>query len=256
MSHDHTIVLTSYKRPDNLSRVLEGVFSQTFPHSRLVLVDNSPRHYRPRLRDLRHFDEVIRFNDNAGPCCRFLGAMFNDTEYTIFLDDDIAIGDKFVEACYHTSDVLEGKFSTISGIGRTTVRTRKKSPFRGKNKMLKKNIQRLPEQRSIDVTCRGHFFRSTDIGSALKYYQMAKSDGMGESVLRNDDIFLSLGIQLDTGYKSYMTGTMDSGRRTKMNQSELNSPFSCSSNDDHRSSRDRLVAWFNGLGWKPLRYKE
>ena len=258
MEPDHTIVLTSYKRPENLKKVLGAVLKQTIPHSRLVLVDNSPRQFHPLVQHTRAFDDIIRFEDNAGPCCRYFGAMFADTKYTLFLDDDLLIGHRFVEACYQAAETVDDKFSTISGIGRSTHRNKawRRDNSQQRIKMLKRNVKRLEVQRGIDVTCRGHFFHSTSIGSAVKYYQIAKKQGLGKSVLRNDDMFLSLGTQLDTGFKSYMTGRLDNAAETSMNIKELPSPFACSGNDDHRSSRNSVVKFFLEQGWKPLRYKE
>jgi glycosyltransferase involved in cell wall biosynthesis len=258
MEPDHTIVLTSYKRPNNLPRVLNAVLNQTVPHTRLVLVDNSPRQFHPSVKDTRAFDDVIRFEDNAGPCCRYFGAMFADTKYTLFLDDDMLVGNRFVEACYEAAKTVDDKFATISGIGRSTHRNKayRKDRTQQRIKMLKRNVKRLEKQRGIDVTCRGHFFHSTSIGYAVKYYQMAKEQGLGKSVLRNDDMFLSLGSQLDTGFKSYMTGRLDNAAETSMNRKELASPFACSGNDDHRISRNAVVKFFLEQGWRPLRYKE
>lgn len=85
-----TLVLLHYRRPENMKRVLAAVREQTEKLD-LIVCDNSPRQPRwPRRA------RVIRAPWNAGTFARIWAAFYADTEYVIFMDDDLLPSDRRV----------------------------------------------------------------------------------------------------------------------------------------------------------------
>jgi len=249
---DLTIVLTNYRRPNNLKPILEAINNSTVLPERVVLVDNSggvPR-FSPARELTEVFHDVVHFEDNAGPSCRFAGAIFQPTKYCMFLDDDFVIGSQWVTTCLSVAALHDDKFSTITGIARNCRGrgggSRKKYRLRGSN------VPRdTKAARGIDVSCRGHFIKTRAVASAIKWRLLAKEEGLPESALRNDDMFLALGSQLDYGEMSYLAPA--ARPEQKMVFRNLSAPHACSAHSDHNHSRQVLIEWFTRKGWRSLK---
>ena len=245
MPSNVTVVLTNYKRTGNLFRIVRAFKAQSVRPDSFVLVDNHPplEYEFAAGRVLsRKFEDVYRFNVNAGPSCRFVGAVFNKTKYTLFYDDDMVPAKYMLESFINSASDLNDRFATLGGIAR----------FVHEGEVKTRNVsRRVSRCRPVDVTCRAHFMLTENVPYAIADRIRCQQDGMSDAVLRNDDMFLSLGVQLATGFSSYLT------RRTKkkdrINSKDLAAPFAVGSNEDHYSSRAELVRWYMRQGWDVIR---
>jgi hypothetical protein len=213
----------------------------------MVLVDNHPEdegQFAISEELASKFSDVYRFGVNAGPPCRFVGASFATTEFVLFCDDDMMPGKRAVEAYEEQSDALGGKFSTLSDVGRI---------YRGNMEqgytILRRNVRRNTDAPSMtDMTCRAHFLYSEHVWIALRDRMRAAQEGATAAMLMNDDIFMSQGIQLETGWPSYVS--RDVGHDAKLRHKDLPAPRALNSTADHHQSRDALVNWYGGRGWR------
>ncbi len=119
-----TVCALTFKRPDGLSRLLEGlnglVFAAESPDVRLVIVDNDPQcsaeaivdRWRPTLKwPVRYCGEArrgIAFARNAA-----LDAIEPDTDFASFIDDDEVPEPDWLDALWrvqrtHDADVVGG----------------------------------------------------------------------------------------------------------------------------------------------------
>ncbi|EMA27161.1 glycosyltransferase family 2 protein [Haloarcula japonica] len=88
-----SVVLPTYKRPDNLRNAVKSVHNQTYDRIELIVVDDhSPTPARDTLDSFTHSDtnvEIIRHNENRGANeARNTGIRESNGEYIAFLDDD------------------------------------------------------------------------------------------------------------------------------------------------------------------------
>tara|TARA_R110000824_G_scaffold120382_4_gene275649 strand:- start:3293 stop:4042 length:750 start_codon:yes stop_codon:yes gene_type:complete len=244
MSERTTVILTNWKRPGNLSKIIDAFQSQTVMPAAMLLVDNHPEE-EPEFAfvDTENFADVYRFETNAGPCCRFAGASFVTTEFVLFFDDDLMPGKGAIEAYQDQADRLNGEFATLSDVGRI---------YRGNAEkgysIRRRNCRRKTDgPAKVDMTCRAHLVRSEYVSVAVRDRIRAAKDGATPSMLRHDDIFLSQGIQLETGWASYLA--RDVGHDAKLRHKDLPAPHSGNGLPNHDGSRNELVNWYAEKGW-------
>ena len=251
MNERTTVILTNWKRPHNLPKIIAAFKGQTVMPAEMILVDNHPEG-EPEFalsEELcsdaygREFTDVYRFETNAGPCCRFAGASFVTTEFVLFFDDDMIPGPEAIEAYQQQADDLNGEFATLSDVGRI---------YRGgadKGYTIRRGNcgRREDGPAKVDMTCRAHLVRSEYVAVAIRDRIRAAMDGGTVQMLRHDDIFLSQGIQLETGWPSYMSQNV--GHDAKLRHKDLPAPHSGSGLPKHDQSRNDLVNWYGGKGW-------
>lgn len=245
-----TVVLTNWKRVNNLQGIAAAFKQQTLPPASMILVDNHPEHEQEFAvpEELRaEFDDVHRFGNNAGPCCRFAGAGFVTTEFVLFFDDDMLPGKLLLESAEQQADELRGEFATIGDVGRLYGGGGAKPLTIRRRNVSRSGTQPTP----VDMTCRAHLVRAELVAVAVRDRITAAQSGASSEMLRNDDIFLSQGIQLETKWKSYLARSVGSDGRFR--RRNLASPHSCNGLPGHNESRDQLVNWYAQKGWTSLR---
>lgn len=232
---DTTVILTNWKRPFNLPAIADAFRSQTCPPKALFVVDShleSEPQDRMTLETASRFDEVYRVPDN-GPSSRFAGGVFVDTKYILFFDDDLLPGKSLVESIERQAAELNDEFATIGGVGRWVRR----------GNIRKGNIRTSTTKPvPVDITCRAHLILSEHLSHAIHERIVATKSGLSISELRNDDLFLSLGIQKWTGHPSYLQSRKSPTQAVR--RKNLPAPFACGRNSDHKRSRNQLVRWF------------
>ena len=243
-SSNTTVVLTNWKRHFNLPTIVNEFRAQTRQPKIVVVdshLDSSPEDRMPD-DTASLFDDIYRVPDN-GPSSRFAGGLFADTKYVLFYDDDMIPGRSLIESIEKQACDLNDEFSTIGGVGRYVVRKR----------LRKANVRTTKfNPVAVDVTCRAHLILSESLSHAIHERIVATKDGLDASLLRNDDLFLSLGIQKWTGHASYIQGRQSPKSAVRLR--ELPAPFACNKNSDHRQSRADLLRWFFDVrNWRTKR---
>lgn len=245
MASNVTVVLTNYKRTANLFPIMRAFKAQSVEPDSFVLVDNHPpeeSEFEAGRVLSRKFEDVYRFTVNAGPSCRFIGAVFAKTKYTLFYDDDMVPAKYMLESFINSASDLNDQFATLGGIAR----------FVHEGAVRSRNVARSARRcRPVDVTCRAHFMLTEHVPYAIADRIRCQQDGMSGAVLRNDDVFLSLGVQLATGFSSYLS--RKTGKADRINSKDLAAPFAVGFNKDHHSSRAELVRWYMRQGWDVIR---
>lgn len=105
MKPDLSLVICTFERPENLSRVLASVLSQTIDHSRIevIVADDGSRDQTPDI--VKQFASTapfpVRFvtHPHAGFCpsrCRNEGVAASSGEYIVLLDGDCMIPPQFL----------------------------------------------------------------------------------------------------------------------------------------------------------------
>ena len=102
-----TVILTNWKRPDNLDKVIESILKQTVPVN-IWLWDNSGEN--------RPFNVDYRVNSIGNMFCwpRWLLATMVKTRYVLIMDDDLMLArDTVIEDC---EDICNANSSYILGV--------------------------------------------------------------------------------------------------------------------------------------------
>ena len=241
-------VVTNYKRPENVGKIVAALRNQTVPPT-VVVVDNAPAGLKSFCINA---DDVWRFTENHGPPCRWAPALMDlDHKYTLFLDDDLLPGPRAVEACLQAADELNDMFATLGVIGRRFTRDTKLGYGYRRH-----NVSRcIGRMRCVDVTCRAHFIvtdrlvKTLDLRNAL-FDQVEYCDI--DSLRIHDDILLCQSLQLGKrGYRSYLL-RQSSDPEESLCMKNLPAGKGVSSNPNHAADRTRLINYIAALGWRSL----
>jgi len=264
-------VLTNYARPQNLPQIVRALRRQTHP-VKIVIVDNSPaktasedgdQHDLTRIR--KSVDDIWRFEQNAGPPCRFAPAfMQHDCSHILFLDDDMLPGFHAVEHLVNTATQLKNEFATLGEFGRRFHGGNRSymQGFHGRGewRYVCRNVKRGHEPTPVDMTCCAHFVRADMMQHVLSFkWDMIHKHGCDEDLdgdrrgwWREDDMLLSLGIQQGTGLKSYLTPMPRRRVRMSLRQRMLAAPHAHSSRPHHLQDRTRFIHLALQSGWQSL----
>lgn len=119
-SLDVSVVLTAYKKPQNLRMQLEAIKKQTIqPKEILLFQDGIAQDYSINFNDdlLKEFDIVKICDQNYGVWERFNFARKEaKSKYVCIFDDDTIPGSKWLENCLTQMCVQEGLYGTIGVI--------------------------------------------------------------------------------------------------------------------------------------------
>ncbi|WP_086245085.1 glycosyltransferase family 2 protein [Campylobacter devanensis] len=114
---DVGVVLTAYKKPQNLRMQLEAIKNQTIkPKEILLFQDGIAQDYRIHFNDdlLKEFDVVKICDQNYGVWERFDFARKEvKSKYVCIFDDDTIPGSRWLENCLTQMCVQEGLYGTI-----------------------------------------------------------------------------------------------------------------------------------------------
>lgn len=113
---DVSVVLTLYKRPENLKKQLCSIENQTLKPKEILLfqdgVDDGPKIELSKDLESR-FNLIEKSEKNCGVWERFRFALRAKSEYVCLFDDDTIPGDRWIENCYDQALKQEGLYGTI-----------------------------------------------------------------------------------------------------------------------------------------------
>ncbi len=113
---DVSVVLTLFKRPENLELQLKAINEQTLKPSEILLFQDVPDSepaavLAPNLN--KQFDNIKITNSNIGVWGRFQFAMQAKSKYVCIFDDDTIPGSRWLENCHACMLEKEGIYGTI-----------------------------------------------------------------------------------------------------------------------------------------------
>lgn len=252
------VVLSHFRRPENLWPILKAVMGQTVKPTKIAIVDNSGMIDTPSLPpdSLRHRVEVWSFPDPGGPTARWIPALMElDCRYTLFLDDDLLPGPRAIEHCLATAATLGDRFSTIGQIGRMLT-----GPEGAE--YVKRNVGLWDgKPRPVDMTCRGHFVKTSVVRTALFFREALQvlAKGSPEEISNkaatvHDDLFLSLGRQWPSGATAtpcYLLPQAPPEFMIRMKDLP-DGGVGVSKRPEHRDERNKIVRACKSIGWESL----
>lgn len=212
-------IVSNWKRPENLSKILPELINQTVPFDKIIIVDNSDSaeytaHIHPyKDKDGNYqFTDVWKFPDNGmGPPCRFMPAILDYRfDRALFLDDDFISGRRMHEFLLEQDERLDSEFATIGQIGRILGNDSQSEEIGQKFKYIVRDVPRHPtDPKKVDITCRAHYCHRDLVIDALHFRDQIMDGSMPTTGLRanwqrHDDILLSLGIQESMEWPSYI----------------------------------------------------
>jgi hypothetical protein len=280
MNNEIMVVLTNYKRPQNLPKIIDAFRQQTRKVDHLVVVDNSPKkapveeqvmggthpdaQVKWETRDypeaypnglFNSVDDVWRFTTNLGCPCHYAPALCHfEYKYCLFYDDDVLPGRMAVDYILREAAILGDKFSTIGQRGRN---------FKLHNNPGHRYVYGdVPQPKDSPVKCNlnisGHLVR-TDLLYYILRFRTELIKAFGDEAKKlcgiHDDMLTCLGLQLYTYFPSYITsiGTDWETKLMKESLSQANSDGSppIHRRPEHLAERNRFVDMAIQLGWSP-----
>lgn len=243
------VILSNWKRPDNLRPIIAALKQQTIPFSKVVLVDNATSAYSCPADITASVTRYWRFpDDNLGPTNRFAPALLDyRPEYTLFLDDDLLPGIRMHEYLLEQARACSNVFATIGQIGRIYRKNVDDTLTYVMRDVTTNNSTLTP----VDLTCRAHFVKTADVRHALTMRDRLLADVEQPDWFRHDDILLCTGVQCATNQRSYVLSKP--ATEQAIIKKNLPNPHAISSRADHLSSRTALInATQRIAGWKSL----
>lgn len=245
------VLLTNYKRPQNLPLVIKTWRDQSLAPASVVVVDNEPRTAKhepyPSFSDA---DDVWRIGANLGPLCRLWPALAlaPKYEYVLFADDDFLPGRDGLLAAVQAAKYVNDKFATIGQEGRTF------SMVLGHEVGEKTiwsykfgNTPRLELPRIVDCTVRCHLVLASTLHRCLRLRERLPAQLCDD----HDDLTLCLGLQVDPGLPSYILPASTLARQLiAENLAGCNGPEACWKRPDHLVQRSRFINLVYEAGWR------
>lgn len=105
-----TVILSAYKRIDNLSKQINAINYQTIKPKKILIWQNEGGGQIPKELFSKAYISVNNFN--YGVWARFAFALNATTEYICIFDDDTIPGKKWLENCIKTMSINEGLLGT------------------------------------------------------------------------------------------------------------------------------------------------
>jgi hypothetical protein len=258
------VVLTNWKRPQNIPGILEALEQQTVK-APVLLVDNAPdpKPAGDPVDPLRaRFLDVWRFTENHGPPCRLAPAMvYHDYRYYLFLDDDYLPGRCCVENMLANARSLRDRFSTIGWLGR---RFKQESGallyhYGEWRKHVVDPHGHLATPSRVDMTIRGHLVQACHVPHALSFKWKLMGEhraSLATSLGRHDDFLLCQGIQTATRLPSYLAAAMAGGsegaRVWKELPTEDDRDVAARHRPGHQEERTACIRAAARMGWRSL----
>ncbi len=253
------LVLINYTRPHNMSTVLKAWREQTVLPT-IVVVDNSPiqeskfeltsfladnsgeQYPKPALQDA---DDVWRISKNLGCSCRFYPALaLHHHKYVLFADDDHLPGKRAVEYLLFTAEVLKDRFTSIGQMGRDF---RDTTPY-----YLYKSVMKSCNPVQCDMVYRSQFFRQDLVHHIFPLRSML-ADKVNVDI--HDDLLLNLGLQMGTGFPTYVTAA-EKSQDDMVVATNLDQTGAVCSRPEHLKERNRFVEEARNCGWERPSGKE
>lgn len=255
------VILSNWRRPNNVKLILQQLADQTVRFDKIVVVDNGVEPLSDET--LKYVDDLWKFPDNkVGPPCRFAPALIDfRTDYTLFLDDDMLPGKNMHKTLLAVADAKNNMFATIGDIGRiyNLVGTRlvyERMDVRRDNAFDPEYANGL---RPVDLTCRAHFVITRNVLTAMEFREhliqkVGPPDPDDADWSRHDDILLCHGIQAKTKYPSYILP--DGDKEIRILNKNLPEPNAMWHRPGHATSRQWLLNNSKSFGWNSLVHRE
>lgn len=106
MKNSVSVIVVTYNRPENLKRCLESIFRQSKKASEVIVIDNSNQINKHKNEFVcekysKILPVVVIKNDiNSLTVGRNLGVQNATSDVVVFLDDDVLIGNKYLETAF------------------------------------------------------------------------------------------------------------------------------------------------------------
>lgn len=252
MDNSVHVILTNWKRSQNLPTIVQAFECQTIAPARITICNNGPDQNAAHLhlcteqalRDCR----IWTFpDDGIGPTCRFAPGVFGvgRFKYTLFFDDDMAPGPGFIERLMADAAFLGDAFATIGGKGR---RSRD-------SEYVARNVRQVASRPvAVDTTVRAHFVHTHRLTMVFQFisdvHSVAGRPTPEANWLGEDDILLCCAIQTYARLPSYLTRLADLDHR--MEATRLAATDAFGAKPHHRELRGKLLGYAARAGWKSL----
>ena len=113
---DVSVILTLYKRPENLEIQLNAINNQTLKPKEILLFQDKPASGDEVMLPeeiYKKFDNVKKAASNIGVWGRFDFARQSKSQYVCLFDDDTIPGSQWLENCFDCMQKQEGLYGTI-----------------------------------------------------------------------------------------------------------------------------------------------
>lgn len=226
-----TACILSYKRENNLPLVIRGLKRQSFLDKIYIF------HNYPSSKKIKGVINIFS-EKNFGCIARHAIALLLDSDYVLFVDDDLELKADFSERFLKAIKI--SKDSIIGFFGRNIKQGMQKLYSNGEN------IKWSPIYRFVDVI-KGRV-QLVPFKAFLNSFDYIQENKLNLNLFKNaDDVILNLTNQLITKKPSLIIPTQ---KDEIIELSENNTGVSNKS--DHLKRRDALIDNFIKTGWHPL----
>lgn len=225
------VVISHYKRPQNIPAILDRFREQTIP-VRITLLDCHPL---PELalddRSWNRADRHFRFHNYGTANRHYLASAFWDCDYVYFHDDDMLPGVRAVEHLVQTYQSLE-KPGILGEFGRL-IRN-------GRYVCAELPLQNSPQR--VSSVVRGYFTMPNNLLALQELWSKMQ-------VLVHDDLALSASQEM-CGRRNYIVSAWPD-RSYSICERELDAPHAMCGDNSHGQYRQKACNQLFSLGWVP-----
>jgi hypothetical protein len=224
------VVLINWKRPQNVSQIIEAFRKQTVACTITVCDCHPSPEFELTAATLSQVDRIHRFVENYGPYSRYMPWASYDHEFTYFSDDDMLPGRRCLE---HFLGHADRPFGVLGQDGR---RLRRDGIYRPDK------VRRTRGFEEVDLVVRAYFVRTAHL-SALP--TMEKRLELGDRSTIEDDILLAVALQREGCFLT----PADRDPETSIARHLLPAPHALSKRLDHFDRRTELFKRAAAMGW-------
>ena len=120
MTVEISIVIPTYKRKDNLVRLLKSISEQVFDNIEIIIVNDDPE----TKYDVDFFKDIINTNItiinnniNLGVnMSRYIGARYSSGKYILFVDDDNVVSRDMISILYQDFEELDESVAALAPV--------------------------------------------------------------------------------------------------------------------------------------------
>jgi hypothetical protein len=233
-------VVVTHRRPKNLLPVLAALRAQTRPLACITVIDAAPSDaFRPTAGfDLA--DRVMRLGQNFGAFNRYVPLLAYRSEFTLFVDDDFAIGRDAVQRLVEVS-ALCSNFGVIGEIGRS---------FQPSLEYSYQDLRAVDtDLRPVDALIRGYFVRTKTLPAIAEMFWRLPAEWQ-HPCIQFDDLLLCAAMRL-RGLPCLTYRPREHEER--MIARELDADFGLCRRRTHGTERMNFLRMARErFGWQPL----
>jgi hypothetical protein len=185
---DVAVLLTSWRRPQNLRRQLEAVAAQTVSPREIAIWHNGPEAFDAAAIPPGLPATVVSSSRNAGVWPRFLFAMEFESPFVCVFDDDAIPGRRWLENCLRSMAVKEGLYGANGVIFPDVTRSKRRNVG-----WMRPNLLAV----ECDIVGHSWFFKR----DWLRYYALEPRRGEFD---HGEDYHFSVALQKHLGLGTYV----------------------------------------------------